>query len=399
MKILQISPQFPFPLDSGGKNGIYNITRQLSRFGAEIFFVAFSRFPLPEDYLHHFKTFCYPYVILENTANTFPKIVKYFIVNKPIFVEKYFTKKAKTFFSDLLKDIDFDIIHLDHTAMFSVGKWISERTSKPVGLRLHNIEWLIWKRYLDEQKKYSPKRIFLRQQTELLRKVEAEAIRYANVSFTCTEEDRQRALELAPKSKVYVAPPGVDLSLWELDPRIERNPFEIVFATTYQWQPNVDGLKWYLDNVHPLVISEEPRAKLTILGKNPPEFCKKYRNVDIIGYVPKVQPYYNRATVFVVPLFVASGVRMRIFEAMAMALPVVSTKVGAEGIDADENFGLFICDDPKDFANKLLELLKDTDRARIYGSRAREFVEKNFSIEKTIRIIFEQYKQLVTKNT
>jgi len=395
MKILQISPQFPYPLDSGGKIGIYNITKQLSKFGAEIFLVAFSRKPIPDEYLAHFRTFCHPFVLYENTSNDFAKLLKYFVLNKPIFVEKYFTKKAKRFFSNLLNTIDFDIIHLDHTATFSIGKWLSSATGKPVGLRLHNIEWLIWKRYLDELPFYSPARIFMKQQTKLLKEKEAEAIQFANVSFTCTENDRMRALELCPNANVKVASPGVDLNLWQPKDNIERNRYEIVFATTYEWVHNVDGLRWYLENVHPIVLKKEKNVVLTILGKNPPEFLRNYPNVDVVGYVDKVQPYYNRASLFIVPLFVGSGVRMRILEAMSMELPVVSTSIGAEGIEATTSEGLFIADDKELFAEKVLELIKAPDHARELGRKAREFIQRNFSVEVSIRVIFEEYQRIV----
>ncbi|ROL57273.1 glycosyltransferase [Bacteroidetes/Chlorobi group bacterium Naka2016] len=396
MKILQIAPQFPYPLDSGGKNGIYNITRQLSRFGAEVFLVSYSRNPVSIEHINHFKTFCNPFILHENTANDLNKVIKYFIKKESIFTEKYFTPKSIEFFDKLLKKIDFDIIHLDHTAMFSIGKWVSQKSKKPVGLRLHNIEWLIWKRFLDTQARLSPKRIFLKQQTYLLREKERQAIEFAKVSFTCTENDRQRALELVPNANVFVASPGVDLDLWKIDETINRNPYEIVFATTFEWRHNVDGLFWYLENVHPIIIKQEPKIILTILGKNPPSFLKKYPNVNVVGYVPSVQPYYNRANLFIVPLFVGSGVRMRILEAMAMGLPIVSTSIGAEGITATDAQGLLIADSVEEFARNVLHFVKKPDLARQIGLNARNYIEQNYSVQTTIKVIFDAYNDILS---
>lgn len=395
MKILQLSPQLPFPPDSGGKIGIYNILRELSKNGANITLFAFTKEKPRNEYIDYLRKFCNPIPYYYNTRNTVPKIIKYFILNKPIFIEKYSTNKVRKDFEKLLPSLEFDLIHIDHTLLMSLGMWLKEITHKPLGLFLHNIEWIIWQRYLDKQIRFTPTWLFLKQQTSLLRNAEARYISLADISFVLTENDYLRAKELSPESKVSIVPFGVDLNFWQVDESIQRNPYEIVFATTYSWRHNIEGLKWFLDEVFPIVLESFPQAILTILGKNPPLWLKKYSNVNVEGYVDKVQPYYNRANLSISPLFVGGGVRVKILEALAMELPVVSTSVGAEGITARKEDGLFVEDEPSKFAETIAYLMRSFAEARYYGSNARRFIEHNHSAEKNFHIIFDRYKKII----
>lgn len=395
MKILQLSPQLPFPPNSGGKIGIYNILRELSKNGANITLFAFTKEKPRNEYIDYLRKFCNPIPYYYNTSNTIPKIIKYFILNKPIFIEKYSTDKVKKDFEKLLPSLEFDLIHVNHTSLMSLGMWLKEITHKPLGLFLHNIEWIIWQRYLDRHTRFTPSWLFLKQQTNLLRDAEAKYISLADINFVLTGNDYLRAKELSPESKVSIVPFGVDLNFWQIDESMQRNPYEIVFATTYSWHHNVEGLKWFLDEVFPIVLEPFPQAILTILGKDPPLWLKKYSNVNVEGYVDKVQPYYNRANMSISPLFVGGGVRIKILEAMAMGLPVVSTSVGAEGITARKGDGLFVEDEPSKFAEAIVYLIKNFAEARYYGSNARRFIEHNHSAEKNFRIIFDRYKEII----
>jgi len=399
MKILQISPQFPFPLDSGGRIGIFNIVKQLSAFGAEVFFVAFSKENVPNEFIEYFKNFCHPFVIHLDTRNTIPRLFKYFLLNKPVLTEKFFRPKAKNFFQNIIKNIDFDLIHLDHTNTFSLGKWIKEKTGKPLALRLHNIEWKIWDRLRQETTPFSLHWVFLRQQSLLLRAKEREAIATARVSFTCTDYDRNLALELVPDANVLVASPGVDLDLFRPDPQLQRNPKEIIFVSTFDWLPNVLGLKWFLEEVLPLIVKQIPDAFVTIIGKNPPSFLGRYNNVNILGYVEDIKPHYNRGKVLIVPLFVGSGIRVKILEAMAMELPVVSTSIGAEGIPIAPDIGIQIANEPEQFANCVVDILNDSEKASQLGANARNFIQKHFSVESSIAVMFDEYKKIIEENS
>jgi glycosyltransferase involved in cell wall biosynthesis len=156
---------------------------------------------------------------------------------------------------------------------------------------------------------------------------------------------------------------------------------------------------WFINEVLPLIRTELPEAKLTLIGKNAPESLKnlKHLGVNCDGYVDSVKLYYHRASVFVAPLFVGSGVRIKILEAMAAQLPVVATRVSAEGIDAKENEGLFVSDNPKAQARVIIELLQKPDRVERAGNAAQEFIKKKYSWREEVTKIYNAYSELLNR--
>ncbi|MGQ9820008.1 MAG: glycosyltransferase family 4 protein [Candidatus Kapaibacteriales bacterium] len=394
MKILQISPQFPYPLDSGGKIGIYNITKVLYENGADITLVAFSRFPIPEFYLKEVSKICKVNVILQPNQNSTLRAFYNFVNFKPALPNKFFTRSVLAKLESIIHKQEYDLIHIDHSSLMKVGIWLKQRIGRPLGLRLHNIEWIIWYRYYNDIKRFSPLWWFYKQQYPLLKDFEKFAISNADISFTCTDEDRKKTLELVPDANVVVVTPGVDLDFWTCKNTILRNPKEIVYATTFQWKANVDGIFWFLDNVFPYVRKKHPDVILSIIGKNPPYALSKYKNVKVVGWVDNVQPYYNRANISICPLFVGGGIRIKILEAMSMELPVVSTSIGAEGIDAIETDGLFIADKPELFAEIVGDLLSDFQLARTLGKNARAYIEQKHSTKESFKKVFNYYKRI-----
>lgn len=396
LKILQLSPQFVFPSDDGGKISIANVLKQFHRNGHEVTFFCFVNDEIPEKYIAEAEKYCNLILYPHSTKNTFSRIFKSIINNRSLYISKHSNSNIIKELNRITDENDFDVVHADHTCMAPLAYHIKKRKSITMGLRLHNVEWLIWHRYSKGIPKWHPKSFFIQNQAYLLREIEKNMILQSDVSFPISDANKEHALELAPQANIITAYAGVDPDEWKPE-EIERNPFEMILATTYDWVHNVDGLKWFIDNVLPKIREKYPQAKLTLLGKNPPEWLNTYRDrgVDLKGYVPKVQPYYNKANVFIVPLFVGSGLRIKILEAMAMELPVVSTDLGAEGNKCTENEGLFRADDAVDFATKILDLFDDFNKAKDLGVKARKAVTENYSWDKCVNIILNEYEKLI----
>ncbi len=401
IKILQITPRLPFPPNDGGKIGIANITKQFKAQDADVTLFCVSNQDITEEGLSEAREYADVILCKSDTENSPIKILKSAVGGYSLYVEKFSNKNALKLLEQSLEDKKFDIIHADHSCVAPLGLFAKRKQNIPMGLRLHNIEWLIWKRYALTLSKFSPTRFYLEKQAEILRKKENEFFESCDVCFAITEEDKKRAEELSPDANVKLASAGVDLKEWKPNATADRNPNEMIIATNYKWVHNVNGLVWLFENVLPEIKKQIPNAKLKLLGKSIPNKLNSYGEfgVEAIGFVDKVQPYLNAASVYVAPLFVGGGIRIKILEAMAMELPVVASPIAAEGIPGDEESGLFIAKDVNEWVNFILKLLQNPDFAKKTGEKAREYVKKNFSWEKNVGVMTEEYRKLIKKRS
>jgi glycosyltransferase involved in cell wall biosynthesis len=400
MNILQLAPRFPFPADDGGKIGIANILKEFSNQGADVTFFCFydnGINAVSKEALSEGEKYADIYLMKHSTKNSVPRIISSVINNHSIYIHKHTGRKILRELSALLRKKKFDVVHADHTCMAGLALFAKEIQNIPAGLRLHNIEWLIWQRYAETLVKSNPKRFYVSKQAEILRKSEKEIYKKMDVCFAITEPDRQRAIELSPDSNVVVASAGVVPEEWKPDNNIKRDPNELILATAFNWVHNVDAIKWFLSEVLPYLKNKNEKIKLKLIGKNMPEWLSDYKDsaVEVVGYVDRVQPYLNQAGIYIAPLFVGGGIRIKILEAMAMELPVVASPVAAEGINAGRDQGLFISNNKDEFCENIIELCRNPEKALLYGKSAREFVIREYSWKKNVGIMLDEYRNLI----
>ena len=339
MKILQLSPQFPLPTDNGGKIGIFNIFKEFAEQGAEVTFVCYAE-DIDSEQLKIAEQYGEVIIIRHSTKNTNLRIFNSLFSNIPLYLGKHFNDNIRKELKQIAKTHKFDVIHADHSCMAAPALFLKKMLNIPVGLRLHNIEYKIWRRYSNSLPKYSLKGMFVSDQANKLKAAESQLYGMADICFAITENDKKIAYQLNKNAKVIVASAGVDLHEWKVE-EVQRNNSEMILATTWDWVHNIDGAKWFVERVLPLVKKEFPDAQLTLTGKHLPDWFKdkKEFGVNPVGYVDDVKPYLNKANIYVAPLFVGSGIRIKILEALAMELPVIATSISAEGIK--DNFAKF----------------------------------------------------------
>lgn len=397
IKLLQISPQFPFPEDDGGKIGIANILKEFSRSGIDVTFFCLSEKMPDVELIKYANEYADIRICIHSTRNSAIRILNSVILNHSIYIKKHISKQIKSELFKILKEKQFDAIHADHSCMAPLGIIAKKVQSIPLGIRLHNIEWTIWQRYAEALPLYSPKRFYIEQQSYELKRAERFLYSQADMLFPITSPDKDRALELSPNSRALIAGAGVNIDEWKPEPSFERNAKELVLATTYKWIHNVNAVRWFVHEVLPLVQKIIPDIKLTLIGKDAPEWLKRFSplGVNCIGYVEKVQPYYNRASLNISPLFVGGGIRIKILEAMAMELPVIASPIAAEGINANESQGLFLAKNKEEFADLIIRLVMDTHLARKLGKSARKFIIDNYTWERNVAVMADYYKKLI----
>jgi glycosyltransferase involved in cell wall biosynthesis len=240
----------------------------------------------------------------------------------------------------------------------------------------HNVESLIWQRY-HEIERQPVKRWYIKRQWEKFKTFEQRAFAKAS-RVVCVSADDARLIEQDfGRKQVDVVDNGIDPSYFEAV-RGERDPKQILFLGSFDWRPNLDAVDRLLDLVFPAVLRAEPSATLLLVGRRPPEsLVRRIRGlagVELHADVPDVRPFLARSGVMVVPLRIGGGSRLKILEALAAGLPVISTRVGAEGLELVPGQDFIAADDAESMSHELLAHLRDPSRNLTMAERCRGFV-------------------------
>jgi glycosyltransferase involved in cell wall biosynthesis len=254
----------------------------------------------------------------------------------------------------------------------------------------HNVETVIWRRHA-ENATDPLRRAYFRLQERRMFAFEAAACRRAARVVTVSETDAATMQQLFGVNCSPI-PTGVDMEYFR-PPSGQPERKGLVFVGSMDWMPNVDGVLWFTEHVLPLIRARQPGLPITIVGRTPPPAILALAGSDpffsVTGTVADVRPYLWNAAVSIVPLRIGGGTRLKIYEAMAAGLPVVSTTVGAEGLDVRDGETIALADSPEEFARRCLDLATDSDASRRMSSAALDLVTSRCSWEHVSRR-FEQ---------
>jgi glycosyltransferase involved in cell wall biosynthesis len=263
----------------------------------------------------------------------------------------------------------------------------------PTVLFEHNVEYLIWKRLCDLET-VPWKKALLALEWRKLRAREAAACDAANLTIAVSDDDRQRLATLAPKAAITWIPTGVDTDYFHPDTDRER-PAHMVFSGSMDWHPNEDAVRYFLADIFPLIRAEVPDASFTVVGRNPTNDVRELAaaaGAGVTGTLDDIRPAIHDAAICVVPLRAGSGTRLKIFEALAMGKAVVSTTVGAEGLDIEPGRHYVAADGARAFADAVIALVKNPERRRRIAAAGRDLVESRYSWAQ-VAVPFEQHLQ------
>ena len=296
----------------------------------------------------------------------------------PYFMKKYESKGMRREIERLLKEQTFDVMVCDFLQP-SVN--VPEDLAVATVLFQHNVEAMIWKRHYEVQK--NPlKRAFLYDQWRKTWRYERNACQKFDLVVAVSAADEQLMREEYGLERAAAVPTGVDIDYFSPSGKITLEQHNIVFTGSMDWLPNEDAMQYFIREVLPAVRKEIPDVTLTVVGRNPyaslVELSKSDPSIVVTGRVDDVRPYIEKAAVYVVPIRIGGGTRLKIYEAMSMAKPVVSTTVGAEGLPVTNNEELVLADSTAEFAAALIRLFCDRDWAAELGGRAAKLVREKF---------------------
>lgn len=255
---------------------------------------------------------------------------------------------------------------------------VPEGGTTPVVLFEHNVEYMIWRRLCTTSGNLL-KRALLEVEWRKMRRYEHRACHNARLTVAVSAEDCEQLRRGAPQGNFSAIPTGVDLEYFSPAVAGSEQPLELVFTGSMDWHPNEDAMLYFFSAILPLIRREFPRVTLTVVGRNPSAQLRAVAQgtgVIVTGTVPDVRPYISAAAVYVVPLRVGGGTRLKIYEALAMGKAVVSTTIGAEGLPLTEGLNVVRADTAADFAAAVVALLRDPARREALGFAGRSLMER-----------------------
>lgn len=267
-----------------------------------------------------------------------------------------------------------DLVHFDMLPLMACADRVPRDV--PVVYNAHNVEHVLLRARGDSESR-PLHRAFLRNQIDRLNRFEESACRRADLVLACSEQDREQIAAMGAHEAVTV-PNGVDLD--SNRPGTREEDGSLVFVGQMGWFPNRDGIDWFLAEVFPRVLVERPGVRFTLVGKSHglaiPDAVAG--NVDVTGFVEDLRPLLQRASVYVVPLRMGSGTRLKVLEAMAFGKAIVTTSIGSEGIALDDGIHAAFADDASSFAERILALLDDREQRAMLGREARRLAEARY---------------------
>lgn len=266
-------------------------------------------------------------------------------------------------------------------------------TRIPKALNCHNVEHVILDRYATLEgnplKKY-----YAMIESHLMRVAERRGCHRVSAALVCSELDLELLRSFRPDLRVFLAPNVVDTdSLSTVQSSAANLNPVLLFLGGMDWYPNRDAVEYFAGDILPKIRSSFPEARFVVAGRNPPaQFIEKFRydpRIEFTGTVPDMRPYLAAARLVIVPLRIGGGTRIKILEACAAGKPVISTTIGAEGLNLEAGKEIILADEPARFASSVIDLLRDPDRSESLARSARTAVLERYSqqtLEKSLKV-------------
>lgn len=398
MKILQISPQIPYPPDSGGKISIWGITKYLSQLGHQITLVSYYDESYDVEKYNALKNYCEPIFIKHNTRNNILKAIVNLFSSVPYNISKYYCKSLENFLINFLNKNDIDIIHIDHLHLSWVIDVVKSIKNIPVVLREHNLELKIMKRFYEDTKNPFLKFYAGLQYKKFIHYEPLQALKF-DKCIMISKEDEKYLKELNSKVKIRTIPVGVEENILNLKINSVL-PLTLFHVGSLKWIPNREGLMWFLKEIFPIIISSYPQTKLYIygIGAETIEVDQSLSdNVIKVGYVEDIWKEIKNKMVMIVPLIVGSGMRVKIIEMLAAGKLIVTTSVGKEGIEVTDGQQIFIADDSQSFAQRIIDIFSGKVNSDKVIMNAKRFIEQNHLWSHIAKEFENEYLDLINQ--
>ena len=381
MRLLWLKADLLHPVDKGGKIRTFSMLRELKK-RHHVTYLALDDGTAAPDAMERAREYCHEVIRVPHRTSAkfsvkfWTDLAKNIWSPLPYAVEKY--RSAE--FGRLIarEQGKADVVVCDFLFP-SVN--VTDRLSRPSVLFQHNVEALIWRRHVEAQTNRLA-RMFFREQWRRMTAFEQQACQKFDTIVSVSSQERLMMERDYGATLVREIPTGVDTDYFRPSGSVKPLPHHLVFSGSMDWLPNHDAMLYFVRHILPRIRASCPTVALTIVGRNPFPGIKALSRADpsvrVTGRVEDVRPYLEEASVYVIPLRIGGGTRLKVFEAMAMAKPVVSTSIGVEGLPILNGADALVADEPDGFADAVVRLLRDRPYAERVGQAAANKVRAQF---------------------
>ena len=395
MKILQIFNRVPWPPKDGGAIAMLNMANGFQKLSVDLQIAALNtnkHYISPENLPGSFPGNGKPLIVNINTDVKPFAAVRNLFSDKSYNVERFYSPAFAEKLRDVLRENKFDIIQFEGLHITRYFDVVRQFSKAPIILRAHNVEHIIWER-LAQAGKYGLKKSYLSLLARRIKKYESDIIKRLDGIIAITENDKE-IFEMAGCScPVYVAPTGIDLDKYIIDNLTVEWP-SVFHLGALDWLPNQQAADWFLGEIWPKVYAKHPEVKFYLAGRYMPERFRQLKQdgLVVVGEVADGMRFTNSKAIMVVPLLSGSGMRIKIIEGMALGKTIVSTSVGAEGIECTNEKDILIADSAEAFVEALSSVISDKKQAGILGENARQLVAEKYNNEKIVKGVLDWFE-------
>ena len=382
MKVLQLCHRVPFPANDGGNIAMLSLSDSLISQQVELKMLTLNTNKhlvdlktMNDDVLKKYNLEAVPIDTSVRASQAFINIFSSESYN----IKRFYSTTFEAKLIEVLRSFAADVILMESLYMTPYIPAIRKYSSAKIVLRAHNVEYIIWKRLADNEKNIA-KRIYLSMLAGRLRKYETQVINKIDAIIPITVDDKELFQKIGSKAAMYVAPVGIDAGNYPGQINSE-NDLCLFHLGAMDWRPNLEGIEWFLDNCWRQINEKFPALKLFLAGRGFPDKLLKRTdtNVKFSGEVMNAQDFMRDKQILIVPLKSGGGMRVKIIQGMALGKTIISTTIGAEGIDYTNGKNILIADTPEEFLKQTEKCLKDKTLCLTIGKEARELALARYS--------------------
>lgn len=379
LRILQVTNRIPWPLNDGGNIAVYNLTRYLHNAGHHVELACLNTSKHHQDPTVIQAVAAIHAVDIDTTVTAWGAFAAMFS-SLPYNVARFLSQEFSELLQRLLQGDRFDLVQLEGSYLSLYIPAIQAVSKAPIILRSHNVEFQIWQRLATHEPNLF-KRLYMKRLARGIRKFELDHLQDVDAIIPIASQDEKFYCASGFQKPMRTINGGVDTSTFQPQHPLEPN-LKIGFLGSLEWMPNLNGLAWFVEEIWPMLRKANSKLELHVAGKNPPDHLQdwKVEGMTFHGMVPDAAAFMETCHFFIVPLHAGGGMRMKIIEAMAMGRCVVSTSIGAEGIDAQDNTEIVIADGTDAWIKRIQELLQAPERSLAIAQQAHSLAQGRFGL-------------------